>query len=575
MPKKLRNVLAILLVLSLFFSGTVFAQVSPALLDPGGGGGSSLTKPIKTAEQLQQSIKQPQLKAYIESQQKAIEENQVSQGSFTGNSFQYIIAEVIAMGSFGSISEDPVDGKAKAISGVIPTTSGIIASLYSSPPATAQSYIAHMMDSVGIVQPAYAQGAGLGFSSLTPVLSAWIVFRNIAYFFFVAIFMVIGFMIMFRQKISGQAVVTAQQAIPSIIIALVAVTFSYAIAGLLIEIMYLAMFLIVGLFGANQEVFINSNIFQIGGAIIGQNTISVGESVNDFVSNALGENLISGVAGLASGLLLMLVFVVVIFISIFRILLTLLKRYISIIASVILAPVILMMGAIPGQNTFGPWLKGIVGNLSVFPTLLIALVISDTLTRNFSEPGLRTGLPFESGGFVPPYLPSNSIAGNISFLIGLGILIVLPDLLEKVPQLLGAGKGPLDEFLAAAKKNIRAGEVGIPAATGLLGAGAGAIQSAMAINREGIRGRDRLRVLARGYEGIDEDGNKKIFGGVLRQAGGGINIGQKVRKTVDDIQDNRFMDPNNIYRQMDELLKAQGKPASKQETRQDTAQSKT
>src|SRR5690606_15723578 len=136
--------------------------------------------------------------------------------------------------------------------------------------------------------------------------------------------------------------------IPNIIVALIALTFSYAIAGLLIELMYITMFLIVGLFQRNPGTFLNGNIFQIGATVISQNTIHVGETVSAFVTESLGGELISGVIGVASGLLLMLIFVFVILISIFRILLSLLKRYISIVASVVLAPVILMTGAIPG-----------------------------------------------------------------------------------------------------------------------------------------------------------------------------------------------------------------------------------
>jgi hypothetical protein len=60
--------------------------------------------------------------------------------------------------------------------------------------------------------------------------------RNIAYVMFVIIMIVIGFMIMFRSKIGGQTMVTIGNAIPNVIIALVLVTFSFAIAGLIIDL---------------------------------------------------------------------------------------------------------------------------------------------------------------------------------------------------------------------------------------------------------------------------------------------------------------------------------------------------
>lgn len=50
-------------------------------------------------------------------------------------------------------------------------------------------------------------------------------FRNLAYLFFVVIFLVIGFMIMFQDQVSPSEAITAQQAIPSLIIAMLAVTF--------------------------------------------------------------------------------------------------------------------------------------------------------------------------------------------------------------------------------------------------------------------------------------------------------------------------------------------------------------
>ena len=49
---------------------------------------------------------------------------------------------------------------------------------------------------------------------------------------------------MFRQRISPQAVMTIQAALPKVIIALIMVTFSYAIAGFMIDISYV-LFLVI------------------------------------------------------------------------------------------------------------------------------------------------------------------------------------------------------------------------------------------------------------------------------------------------------------------------------------------
>ena len=60
--------------------------------------------------------------------------------------------------------------------------------------------------------------------------------RNIAYMFFVVAMIVIGFMIMFRNKIGGQVLVSISNSIPQLIICLVLVTFSFAIAGIMLDI---------------------------------------------------------------------------------------------------------------------------------------------------------------------------------------------------------------------------------------------------------------------------------------------------------------------------------------------------
>jgi len=89
---------------------------------------------------------------------------------------------------------------------------------------------------------------GNGFNSLIPVLDLWTAMRNFVYLFFVILFIVIGLGIMFRIQIDPRAVLSIQSQLPKIVIALVLVTFSYAIAGFLIDMMYVSLFLIINIF---------------------------------------------------------------------------------------------------------------------------------------------------------------------------------------------------------------------------------------------------------------------------------------------------------------------------------------
>jgi hypothetical protein len=356
-----------------------------------------------------------------------------------------------------------------------------MAMLYT-PPAGTQEYIADLMRDSGfnIVQPAYAQG--LGFSALSPILTTWKVFRNIAYFFYVLLFLIIGFMIMLRQKIGNQTAVGIQQALPNIVVSLLAVTFSYAIAGLLIDIMYLMMFFIVSVF---QPYFISSDKFNLQNFALNDNIFGVGYrlltntnsletafgSISQLVKKAtesggIGADLLGGVGGFIAGLTFALVFAIALVFQIFRLFIELLKTYISIIISIVLSPIALMLGALPGNNAFSSWVKTLVANLAIFPVILIMIIISFMLTSNGLKPEYantnelaRSG----TGGFLPPYLTGAGSAAAVQALLGLGMILLLPDIVTQVKKSLGGSGGIFEQFAnnftSALDKGWKGGEL--------------------------------------------------------------------------------------------------------------------
>jgi hypothetical protein len=330
-----------------------------------------------------------------------------------------------------------------------------IGNMAGTPPADTRSYVAYILNSSHIIEPAYAQG--LGFSALSPVLGAWTTFRNLAYLCFVVIFLAIGFLIMFRQKVGGQTVVTAQQALPRMVISLVLVTFSYAIAGLLIDLMYLIMYLLITLFGYKTEVvgynFIELGVVMIRGGFSG----STFTAVKTFVETGLGETaqtidpLTQGI-GIISGAIAMVVIAIAILIGLFRLFFELLKTYATIVISVVLAPISLMVGAIPGRNAFGPWLWNLIGNLAAFPAIVILLIIYDQITgavsyslRETSLLNPNNGFVYAqgleaptSGGFIPPFIGGSGGSGTMTFLLGLSLLLAMTDIVIHVKKAMGA-----------------------------------------------------------------------------------------------------------------------------------------
>ncbi|HEX8965200.1 MAG TPA: hypothetical protein VF820_02070, partial [Patescibacteria group bacterium] len=139
---------------------------------------------------------------------------------------------------------------------------GILASaattMYTTMPAHTSDYIAYVKSNFGIVKPSYAQSAGQGYQGLNPMVGIWVAIRNVAYLFIVLIFIFIGFAIMLRVKIDPRTVMTIENQIPKIIVGLILITFSFAIAGFLIDLMYVLIFLLFQIYSSIPN--INNNL---------------------------------------------------------------------------------------------------------------------------------------------------------------------------------------------------------------------------------------------------------------------------------------------------------------------------
>src|SRR3989344_3291443 len=111
--------------------------------------------------------------------------------------------------------------------GALGGLSNVMMAMYTNPPTSTHEYLADLGTNLGIIQPVFAQVGGSGNGVIEPVLKMWQISRNLAYFLFVIVFLVTGFMIMFRAKINPQTVISIQVALPGLIVGLILVTFSY------------------------------------------------------------------------------------------------------------------------------------------------------------------------------------------------------------------------------------------------------------------------------------------------------------------------------------------------------------
>ncbi len=372
-------------------------------------------------------------------------------------------------------------------------SSQAIASLYT-PQASGVEYIASSWNNFIGGKTAYAaqyNGYGIGYNGLQPILKIWRNFRDFFYLISAFIFIILGFMVILRVKVSPTAVITIQSAIPRLIITLILVTFSYAIAGLLIDLSYVIQGLAISIMFPNlaeNSIYTQSlstlssflskinvsGIPLIGGmlqqlfnfvegiVVSKENLIDPGMSMTTMllaiptVTTVLLASVISGIFasifGIFSGAvasvitfcILLLILIILVCIWIIKFFFGLLKCYASIIFKIIIAPLEIGIGAFPNSKLgFRSWLMDLVANLAVFPIsfclLLLTVNIIITIAGDIS---LTEILNFVINGTDPPswnlWAPSLlGGSGSKSFIIAIGsISLSSIMLLSKLPQMI-------------------------------------------------------------------------------------------------------------------------------------------
>ena len=292
---------------------------------------------------------------------------------------------------------------------------------FTSRPISFVSYINSIKEKLSLVKEAKAQtSGGFGFGAAETVQKLWQMTRNISYFLLVIVVVVFSFMIMFRVKISPQTVITVQSALPKIVFSLILITFSYAIAGLLIDIMYLVIGMIASLITSNN--LSGDNVTELFGALTDQNSI-FSLIVTYFFTFSIVSllSLLSGWAILASpvmGILWIIVVIVALitlFFMFFKILWLLLKTYTSILLQIIIGPLQILIGTIsPNSGGFSKWLKSLAANLAVYPTMGFMFFLSFLFLRgaldNVTLLGIiKINLP---ENFFPFQIKGDLLGGN-------------------------------------------------------------------------------------------------------------------------------------------------------------------
>lgn len=426
------------------------------------------------------AVKQAQDNRNLYNQQ-AIKSGNYDSNVFQGDSVVYGLTDALQTLITGCSTIHPETNIATANNSALAGATNLVTALYLNPPASGVQYVAQEINRFNPVQPAFAQAGGIGFNALSPVERVWGAFRNISYLGFVIVFIVIGFMVMFRSKISPQAVATVQDSLPRIVVALILVTFSYAIVGLMIDAMFVILNVAINALGPGGAGLIDvgkanavtsSNVFSVvlnsWGDIFG----SVFQAINGIIGNMVSGAFGKFIGNIGGGLVAIMAGIAMLFIM-FRIFMMLLMSYISIIILTIFAPFILLFQALPGSNGAKEWFKQVAANIAVFPTVALMFILGGMLS-GITALG-ATGAGQFSGqnnlvGQFPLFTGGLNIQ-NIGDLIGIGILFMTPGAAKIVKERFGIKEGgALGAGGAMAAASIGAG-------AGALGRTAGSVTS--------------------------------------------------------------------------------------------------
>lgn len=208
-------------------------------------------------------------------------------------------------------------------------------------------------------------------------------------------------MIMFRVKISPQTIITVQSALPKIALALILITFSYPIAGLLVDLMYVVIG-IISLFFQTAPALGGNAAYYFGVMVNGPLNLGVLGFAVLYLTHFLiiylaivifgpFATVAAGGAGVIPGAIIQLVltpvmlvigiivFIILIFALIWqtlKIAWLLIKTFVALLLQVIIAPLQIAIGIVYPGIGFGTWLKSLAANLAVFPLVGTMYIIA-------------------------------------------------------------------------------------------------------------------------------------------------------------------------------------------------------
>ncbi len=353
--------------------------------------------------------------------------------------------------------------------GVLGIQKEFIATFYNNQ-LSSKEYIADILDNIGIPQISSAYAQGTGYQAMTPFLDFWKVFRNLAYSLYIIMFVVVGIMIMLRTKVNAQTIISIQTALPNLLITLILITFSYAIVGFMIDLMYFLIYFIVYLISSVGIIEAPKMITRLMSYSAWSVVFEGRNSIISAVSSSIGSvlwNLGSGGIGVAGAILSMvspmyLIVAVAFAIAMLKLMLALVQSYVMLIVQTITAPLQILMNAMPGSKAFSGWLKKTASYLIPFPVAAGMFIFSAILVGNPTDKTLLNGFGGDANPFgvnenaeiyqnresmwLPPFTltgaRANPGSADILTLIGFFVFLMTPSAVKMAQEWLQVKESP-------------------------------------------------------------------------------------------------------------------------------------
>jgi hypothetical protein len=247
--------------------------------------------------------------------------------------------------------------------------------------------------------------------------------------------------------------VTIGNVLPGVIVALILATFSFAIAGLIIDLGGIVTGLVAFILGDGTEISSISGLGKLMGSVFSGNvsTASIISGVTGALGiggyRALGAGLlglvspvgaiVSGVIGVI-GIAISVLIIGVILVGAVKVLITLYKALFSLLLNVILGPIQITLGAFPGnRHMITNWFLSVVRNVLVFPVVLFIVNLPNALMSLNSDTILRFPgkLVYEDPNTYDPSGNLNVTGGLFIFILKIFVLYFAaqaPKFLESV-----------------------------------------------------------------------------------------------------------------------------------------------